>query len=381
MIRVFAHDVSDQFDDCRRQTKQYSCTRAAKANPTVALSIVRAWVDFAVARGVSKKVLLERCELDIWEPTRAPERTRKQVSDPLLQLERRVPFAQYLALIRAARELCAQPALALHFGESLDCVEYSLVSMLSRACATVQEALVQRNRYGRLMGDIEHTGTDRFELKHWGDKVWLIDTRANPNQCPELTESNFAQFAFRIRQMRQKPLLQAVHFSHPEPAYRAEYDRIFQVPLTFDSGQNAMLIDASWLHYKIALFPSYVFGILSVHAQAMLDELDRVKTMRGQVEKLLMPILHTGNTSMDSTAASLALSRQTLFRKLKLEGVTYEKILDELRHKLALNYLSGKKVSVNETAYLLGFADPAPFSRAFKRWTGCSPGRWANNPE
>ena len=64
---------------------------------------------------------------------------------------------------------------------------------------------------------------------------------------------------------------------------------------------------------------------------------------------------------------------QTLFRKLKAKGVTFEKVLDDLRHKLALDYLNGKKVSVHETAYLVGFSDPAAFSRAFKRWTGSSP--------
>jgi AraC-like DNA-binding protein len=58
---------------------------------------------------------------------------------------------------------------------------------------------------------------------------------------------------------------------------------------------------------------------------------------------------------------------------LKTEGLTYAQVLDELRHRLALHYLSGKKVSVNETAYLVGFSDPASFSRAFKRWTGTSP--------
>jgi methylphosphotriester-DNA--protein-cysteine methyltransferase len=57
---------------------------------------------------------------------------------------------------------------------------------------------------------------------------------------------------------------------------------------------------------------------------------------------------------MDMIASKLGLSRQTLFRKLKAEGVTFAKVLDELRHKMALHYLSGKKVSVNETAYLVG---------------------------
>jgi len=51
-------------------------------------------------------------------------------------------------------------------------------------------------------------------------------------------------------------------------------------------------------------------------------------------------------------------------------------VLDDLRHKMALDYMNGKKVSVDETAYLVGFSDAAAFSRAFKRWTKLSPSKF-----
>ena len=81
-------------------------------------------------------------------------------------------------------------------------------------------------------------------------------------------------------------------------------------------------------------------------------------------------------------AARIGISaRQTLFRRLKAEGATFETILDDLRQTMARDYLSGRKVSVNETAYLVGFSDAAAFSRAFKRWTGVSPRELRNTPK
>jgi len=103
-------------------------------------------------------------------------------------------------------------------------------------------------------------------------------------------------------------------------------------------------------------------------------------SLKGQIEALLVPILHTAEVGIDIIASKLALSRKTIFRKLKAEGTTFEELLDELRHKMALEYLRGKKASVHEIAYLVGFSDPAAFSRAFKRWTGCSPRAARANP-
>ena len=67
------------------------------------------------------------------------------------------------------------------------------------------------------------------------------------------------------------------------------------------------------------------------------------------------------------------MSRQTLYRRLKAEGITFEAILEAKRRQLAIRYLGQERNSVKAAAYRLGFSDPAAFSRAFKRWTGISP--------
>jgi AraC-like DNA-binding protein len=108
----------------------------------------------------------------------------------------------------------------------------------------------------------------------------------------------------------------------------------------------------------------------------MLSRLTHSKSFRGHVEQILIRILHTGEATIGQVANELGLSRQTLFRKLKAEGVTFQQVLEELRHKLALEYLSNQKTST-EVAYLLGFSDQAAFSRAFKRWTGSRPSKVA----
>jgi AraC-like DNA-binding protein len=132
-------------------------------------------------------------------------------------------------------------------------------------------------------------------------------------------------------------------------------------------------MEESIVTVKVGRLPRYVFGVLTEHADALLRDLETSATTRGRVEGLLMPVLHKGEANMDTIAEKLGVSRQTLYRSLKEENVTFEQVLDDLRHKLALEYLRGEKATVHETAYLVGFSDPAAFSRAFKRWTGKSP--------
>lgn len=96
-------------------------------------------------------------------------------------------------------------------------------------------------------------------------------------------------------------------------------------------------------------------------------------SFRCEVEAVVEPLLAAGDANIDRVARDMGLSRQTLYRRLKSEGVTFEQLLDQLRHKLALRLLGDQHMPVKQAAWRLGFSDPAAFSRAFKRWTGTAP--------
>jgi AraC-like DNA-binding protein len=279
-----------------------------------------------------------------------------------------------VALMRAGQALTGDGALALHYGESVDIAEVSIIGLVGQASETMAEAFQQLNRFVLLIVETDNAGGgERFGIVGDRDGLWMVDNRCNANAFPELTESAFAQLVCGPRRFDEAPFVKAVHLTHPAPPHRAEYERIFRAPVVFGSDRNGLLIDPTWSAHKVARLPRYAFGVLTEHADALLRSLESSKSVRGRVESLLLPVLHTGSATMDVVAGKLGMSRQTLFRKLKAEGTTFERVLDELRHRMAADYLGARKVSVNETAYLVGFSEPAAFSRAFKRWTGSSP--------
>lgn len=329
---------------------------------TTAAPVARGFLEYAVGKGASEAALLERSGIK-----------RMQLDDP----DGRIGVGPYVRLIRAAQTLTGDPALALRWPDEVRLATLSVVGLLGEASETLLESFKQVKRYGRLVTDL---GPDRFSMEAVDGAIWCIDHRPDPNDFPELTETTFGFMVCNSRVAAPSTWLKEAHVTHPAPAYAGEYERVWGAPVTFGSHWNALRIDPSFLTTPVKVQPRYVFGILNRHAEAMLAELQASETTRGQVERLLMMTLHAGEADMDEIAQRLGLSRRTLARRLQAEGATFAKTLDELRRKLALQYLDGGKASVGEIAFLVGFSDPAAFSRAFKRWTGTSPRAFRSSP-
>lgn len=327
------------------------------AEPTVAAGYARGLFGFACANGAPAGELIARSGL-------SPADLEDQ--------DARIPVSRYRTLMAAAKALTGDPALALHFGAAVNLAEMSVVGLLGNASETAIDAFVQLNRYSRLLTDNDLPG-DPYTGDFSGGQMWLVDNRPSHPDFPEQTETTFASMICGLKGFGARDFVLAVEVTHADPGYGDEYEKVLGAPVTFGAKRNAMRLAPSLAAHRVQLLPRYVFGVLSERAADLLKALDETRTVKGQVERTLMPVLHKGEADMATVARALGMSRQTLFRKLKAEETTFEKVLDGLRHRLALDYLSGRKVSVNETAYLVGFSDPAAFSRAFKRWTGKSP--------
>jgi AraC-like DNA-binding protein len=71
------------------------------------------------------------------------------------------------------------------------------------------------------------------------------------------------------------------------------------------------------------------------------------------------------------------MSGRSLQRRLAEEDRRFDVLLDEVRSEFAKRYLAKGTVSASEVAFLIGFQSPTAFFRAFKRWTGATPGNFA----
>jgi len=329
--------------------------------PTVAASWPKALVEFASARGAdADSLMLAACI---------------EASD-LADAASRVPLERYVTLMNAAIEQCNDPGLALAFGEHISMDSLSIVALIATNAETAQDSQATINKYSALIVD---DGEDKpaIDLVHRDGKLWIKLGSSIYSRYPAVAEAGIARVVSGARSLLKSmsgespaSFPEAIHFTYPEPAHRAEYDRLFGVPLVFNSDMNAIAVDPAVLTLPMPKQFSAAAATLTKHADEMLSRLKTTNTTRTSVETALVARFESGDVRMEIIAQDLGLSRATLFRRLKAEHITFDVVLSELRQRRALQMLNHEKRSVQQTAHLLGFSDPAAFSRAFKRWTG-----------
>lgn len=214
------------------------------------------------------------------------------------------------------------------------------------------------------------------------DKFFLRLSEASMERSPRLVRLSLSIWAERLRWLTGRPDLKLdARFEGPAPADIAPYRRIFGGTVRFDQDENAMYGDAACVSMAIVSYDPASHVLLQKQATKQLEQIapgeDR---LIDRLRSLIRGRLDDGKLSLEDIASALRMPARTLQRRLEEAGLSFRSIVDDMRRACAEQYLRDTSMPLAEVAVALGFADHASFNRAFKRWTGSSPGAYRRAP-
>ena len=121
--------------------------------------------------------------------------------------------------------------------------------------------------------------------------------------------------------------------------------------------------------------------ILTHHADDLLRQLARPPAFADPARAVIAETLLAGQSSADQIARRLAVSLRTLHRRLAEEGTSHGELVDDVRREQAMLHLASNRFSISEISFLLGFAHPNGFHKAFKRWTRMTPAQYREDAQ
>lgn len=315
-------------------------------------------VAYAEARGVDPRALCRGAGLSL-----------ELLSSP----EARVPYAAAEALGLRAAALAQDSNFGLHLAQTVGDREHLDAGLLLvMASPTVRAGLERVVRYQRFWGDGERTSLHPDPL----GLCVRYSMRSSPEGRRHADECAAAEFVLGLRQLTGTELSPAqVRFAHPAPADTTEHEALFRAPLRWSAPHTEVLLTEPQLALPMPQANETYAGIFEAQVQRALASLPAEAGLRAEVREAARAALLGGECTLERTARALRLHPRALQRQLQRAGTTFAALVDALRRELALEHLA-RGTSPTELAFLLGFAEPSAFFRAFKRWTGTTPERY-----
>jgi len=328
---------------------------------TISALVVRALVHGARVAGVDLATLPERTGLpaDVFDS--------RVLTDP----DARLPARVAVRLWQTLPALTGRPHFGLWLSEAMSHAPLTVAAWFILSSASVEEGLERALAFQRLLHDrasssLERDGQATTYVHQIGDAGFRAPSAA--------IEFGFAELVRMVRRATGRAVVPSrVTFQHAAPPAFDEHRRHFGDRIEFGAACDALSFDRATLELPVVTADPALRELVQAHATRLLAALPDDTSWTGRVRRVLGADLARGVPSLEEVARALALPTRTLQRRLKEEGTTFEDVSDDLRRSLAERYLAERRLGIQETAFLLGYADVSAFYRAFGRWTGLSP--------
>jgi len=252
-------------------------------------------------------------------------------------------------------------------------------SMMCHALITsgnLRRGLLRSARFIELLSD-----DLSLELKETGNEAHFIIHYRNPHKL-DTTFFLTSLFVIWIRLscwlIDQPIMLERIQFEFPKPAYSDEFSLMFPCRHSFSQSSNRVVFNNRLLSIPIKQDSETLNTFLHNAPESLLTQFRSDNSSTAQIKRLL---LHRNgmqteieNMNFELVSSELNMTTHTLRRRLKDEGNSFQEIKDSIRRDRAMMLLDSPSLALQDISIKLGFSEPAAFNRAFKKWTGLTPG-------
>ena len=336
-------------------------TRAIR--PLVAatpMAFVRSITHAFAMRGLSPQAALEAAQI-------APADVNRQ--------DRRITALQMEWLSAAAMQQLDDEALGW-FSRPLPWGSYGLLARASLSAPALGVALKRWCRHhGLLTRDIT------LAVQVQGDEAAIVLTEHRPpggdgtlrEFCHVSVLRNVHGLACWLVDSRIP--LRGASFAFAAPPHADAYGVLFDGPTCFDAEQTAIRFDARYLDLPVKRDEAAMNQMLQRALPIQVRPYRRDRLLVQRVRQLLLA-QPQDTRNADDLATLLHTSARSLHRQLKEEGATLQALKDEVRRERAMALLQRSSRPIKQVAEAAGFQNEKSFIRAFKGWTGMTPGEW-----
>lgn len=328
-------------------------------NQTVPSILPKTYLSLAAERGFAPEYFLDQININ-----------HKLLDDPQSELSMRV-FEQ---LITAILDKLGQDAIGLEVGWRLPPTAFGNVGYALLCCATVGEAIQICQRFWHLIARGIHLSVETR------DDTCIIDISAQ-EPVPDTFHRIMLECALTSMHRGFQLLIghqqyaEEIWFALPEPSYsNIVRERLGTVK--FDMPASQMRIPAALLETPLGMSnpTGLAFAIEQCEREEVISGITGNNVTLRVEEKMELGL--NGYPDLEQIAQKLHMTTRTLRRKLQLENSGYKTLLERARRRDAIQLLENQELEIQKVAELLGYADPANFTRAFRQWTGQSPSQY-----
>jgi AraC-like DNA-binding protein len=295
--------------------------------------------------------------------------------DPLLveHDDARLDLKAYIRALDAAIDVTQNPAFGLQLGQHASSAMYNVVAHLAEVAKTLGDAIDIILRYSGILAvgfepclvEQRDRGLVAFRLPY------LVGESGAVRLTAEFVLTGFMRLLHYYLGDHARPT--SVCFAYRAPAHAEQYGRVFAGTECFEQPFTELKFPREWLGRSQLNANRDLYTLLQAHAELELSRLSHNTNVVQRVEQVLASSKPRELPSMDNVARALEISARTLARKLQAEGVSYAQLVEDRRSSAAKCLLTGGRLSIQEVASALGFADTPAFHKAFRRWTGLTP--------